>query len=86
MSMQHDLVAFIRARLDDDVQAAIAAPTANARLLREVATKRRIVDECEYVIRDSEKRDTGDGLGLAETMLTLLVLLYSDHPDFRSEW
>lgn len=85
MSVEPDLVAFIRARLDDDEQAAIPA-TANRRLMREVATKRLIVDECDFVIRSSEQRDTGDGLGLAKTMLTLLAVVYSDHPDFRNDW
>jgi hypothetical protein len=86
MSISPDLVAFIRARLDDDEQAANLDATANRRLLREVATKRLMVDECDYVIRSSEYRDIGDGLDLAETILTLLATVYSDHPNFRGDY
>lgn len=57
-----------------------------ARALAEVAAKRKIIAECEYEIRDAQKRDTGDGLGLAETMLRLLALPYAGRPGWRTEW
>lgn len=57
-----------------------------ARVLAEVNAKRRILDECAYEIRDSRRRDTGDGLGLSETVLSLLALPYADRDGYRDEW
>lgn len=50
-----------------------------ARVLREVAAKRRIVDRYAWL---REHGDTGD----AAWVLPLLALPYADHPDYRPEW
>lgn len=57
-----------------------------ARALDEIDAKRRILAEVEYEIRDAEKRDTGDGLGLSQTVLALLALPYADRAGYRDEW
>jgi hypothetical protein len=56
----------------DEKTAAHIARHDPARVLADVERTRRIIAECEYVIRDSANRDTGDGVGLAETILGIL--------------
>lgn len=79
--MSDDLVAFLRARLDEDEAWVVDGdcpcpeggliPNCPERVLREVEAKRRLV-------------------GWAETkalyVLTALALPYADHPDYRQEW
>lgn len=50
-----------------------------ARVLREVAAKRRIVDRYAWL---REHGDTGD----ATWVLPLIAAVYADHPDYRPEW
>jgi hypothetical protein len=52
----------------------------------EVEAKRRILNEVEYVIRDAERRETGDGLGLSQTVLGFLAQPYAGRPGWREEW
>ncbi len=60
-----------------------------ARVLREVAAKRRLLAEyAEYQENDTEKRyeyadGWANGLGFA---VRLLALAYADHEDYRVEW
>jgi hypothetical protein len=55
-----------------------------ARVLREVATLRRLVDEMASVI-GGHYIDDGE-LVLAEHVIRLLATAYSGHPDYRGEW
>lgn len=69
-----EIVAFIKARLDEDERAAHAAERKD-RELREVYGKRAILDLCT---------DTQDDI--AEEVLFALACIWSDHPDFRDAW
>lgn len=52
-----------------------------ARVLREVAAKRRIIDECENTINYQDH-----GWSLAHPVLRLIALSYADHADYREDW
>ncbi len=84
MAYDDDIIAFIKARLDEDEAAAKAwlpfgNPDAAARehiarqdpgrVLREVEAKREIIRVCGRVY-----------------VLRCLAAVYSDHPDYRQEW
>jgi hypothetical protein len=113
MNGMDELIAFLRARLDEDVKVARDATfwtggvpewTARAepdgvhiarhdpaRVLADVAAKRRII--AEYAGRDqdvdlmlgryTERQGQWAGLHLA---VRLLALPYAGHPDYREEW
>lgn len=63
-----------------------------ARILREVAAKRRILDEVVSLIDGldmSVELDRGIGSGMtgeSDLLLLLLALPYRDHPDYLPEW
>lgn len=111
-TFRHDLIAYLRARFDEEdaialtacgdpdcgvwaasendvdfdqykvggIRPATAAHIARhdpARVLRDIAAKRRIVDYCDDWRRD--EFETGP-------ILELLVLSYMDREDFREEW
>lgn len=74
-----ELVEFLRARLDEDEQAARQKTSdVSARMLREVAEKRDLV----------ERYEQGRAYSLERMRRALLVhaSLYSGHPDYRQEW
>jgi hypothetical protein len=99
-----DLTAFVNARLDEDEAAAREAHYEGqhdpARVLREVAAKRRLLDYAfaNAAVIDGEwgggstedeiraGKCHGVGADAAMDVLTLLALPYSDHPDYRLEW
>jgi hypothetical protein len=58
-----------------------------ARVLAEIDTKRRVIDECAA---DLEQRGSGALQGQVDrttwTVLTLLAAPYADRPGWRSEW
>lgn len=61
-----------------------------SRRLREIAVMRRIVDACEATSED-DRMDAGTGYWeVAQEALLIAVLdlttIWSDHPDFNSEW
>ncbi|MDT0332025.1 DUF6221 family protein [Nocardiopsis lambiniae] len=53
------------------------------RVLREVALRRRMIQEIDEYTRFSGKRLDGE---LARQVLGALAGAYSDHPDHRAEW
>lgn len=55
------------------------------RILAECAAKRKIVAECIPDHEDS-MRNGDDTTELASVVLYSLAAVYSDHPDYRSEW
>jgi hypothetical protein len=67
-----------------------------ARVLREVAAKRRIVGELANEVNtiDADRdgwtgvhdRDLAADPLLGEVMLRTVAAIYSDHPDYRQEW
>lgn len=97
-----DLAAFLRARLDEDAaeaeaDEALAHEQATGwlpeRVLRDVAAKRRIIDEIVPVIDELDallESERGSGAyktsGESDRLLKLLALLYADHPDYDEEW
>ena len=94
----NDLVAFLRARLDEDERWAQdsasplysdgepGTPGHSARALREVAAKRAILGlHARAVICQGDWHEDGQEQ-LAEDVLRQLATVYSDHPDYRPEW
>jgi hypothetical protein len=87
----HDdsLVAFLLARLADDERTARATPSGRdgARVLREVAAKRAVVQIWLRAVRAQllEHRDAGD-IEPIETAVAHLATVYADHPDYRPGW
>lgn len=87
-----DLVAFIRARLDEreawanalmqNAEASDLARQEGLFALRDIEAKRRIIDRCENAF------NAGDGGSrfLAADVLLLLVSAYENHPDFPKDW
>lgn len=66
---------------------------AKARVLAEVAAKRRILDDVLPTMQADEMRIAGEwGVGsepvreASDDLLSLLALPYADHPDYREEW
>jgi hypothetical protein len=90
-----DLIAFLRARLDDDeMDVDMMVATSSDRWLAEVAAKRAIVeliltevDSMEEQLRqefgtsDDPVRDW-----VSDRLLRHLAAVYADHPDYRAEW
>jgi hypothetical protein len=88
-----DLIAFLRARLDEDEAAArdpqyvwataweIASP---GRILAEVAVKRKLVDFLATTI-GGDYIDDGEP-EVASRVLEFLALPYADHPDYQESW
>lgn len=101
-----DLIAFLKARLDEEESAAKAwsTPFSNPtaadrenraaqadpdRVLREAEAKRAILAEYERIagsVKRYPNNATITALGVAETMVRAAGTVYSDHPDYRSEW
>jgi hypothetical protein len=56
-----------------------------ARVMREIESKRQLLDQCEYWI---ERDPLGAGApdGLAVTTVQLLALPYADRPGFKEGW
>ena len=111
-----DLVAFLRARLDDSEQVAKAALAgwgtmpfgrssgtginaeallhaalhSPARVLREVAAKRKVMDEYAEALRILDGfRETGYEEGRREALelaCRAIALPYADHENYREEW
>lgn len=70
--------------VEDDVGPHIARHDP-ARVLREVESKRRIVDwECRY--RTTVEKRGEDWAHRATGPLRALASVYADHPDYRDEW
>jgi hypothetical protein len=92
----NDLVSFLRARLDEEkeyyetlLESIQQYLPRQARALRDVDAKRRIVDEYEHW-RDVAKRDDDPqsatfALGLHAALLRL-ALPDDQHQDYREEW
>lgn len=64
----------------EDVEAAHIARHDPARVLREVAAKRGLVELALYANWVDSVRLIGDSI------LTEIAMVYSDHPDFNEEW
>lgn len=79
------LVAFLRARIDEDEDAAQDghSPGTPARVLREVAAKRRIVDMAVKVMLTHPR--SGEGAIVFDNLIAL-AKVYADHPSFPPEW
>ena len=91
-----DLVAFLRARLDGEkeyyetlLESIQQYLPRQARALREVEAKRRIVDEYEHwrdvARRDDDPQAATFALGLHAALLRL-ALPDDHHPDYDPEW
>ena len=90
--MSDDLVAFLRARLEDDLATAdrlleimksrTDAAHWGVRMLAEVNAKRALIAETiePYLGMDTTMAR------VANQALRLLALPYADHPDYRPEW
>lgn len=85
--MTDDLVAFLRARLDEDERD--PGGWSPARVLAEVDAKRRILAEHPW----RHEPDWPSGRQCRQcatehpcTTLRLLALPYAGHPDYREEW
>ena len=90
-SKLEDMVAFLKARLDDDDHEASLwlerDPQHGRAANAEVASKRIIVQFCRVELLHTADEDPADhGPALAFAVLVLLVLAYDDHPDYRMEW
>jgi hypothetical protein len=90
-----ELIAFLRARLDEDEQTAL--PFCDpARVLADIDARRRVVDMFEqYEHATTRIGDTATpglpswldgGQAALDRALRLLALPYADHPDYRAEW
>ena len=77
---------FLLARIAEDEEAARQFPgAADLRVLRECAAKRAIIEHC----RTLEAKVFNDDLWNVDEhddILQSLAAVYSDHPDYRSEW
>ncbi|MEV5261761.1 DUF6221 family protein [Streptomyces anulatus] len=74
---------------EDAARAAHIARHDPARVLREVEAKRRILDSYlpDAVSADEQiNEEWHTGSALADDLLCLLALPYSDHPDYRDDW
>jgi hypothetical protein len=97
-----DLAEFLLARIAEDEAAYESAyvayldgfPFTPTRVLAECEAKRRIVEQCKewlsYGPVKSWETDRGEDAALSEdaapTVLRLLALPYTNHPDYREEW
>ncbi|MFD5564515.1 DUF6221 family protein [Kitasatospora griseola] len=59
-----------------------------ARVLAEVAAKRRILDDLAAAqgLEEKDPWEAEDRLGALERAVSFLALPYADHPDYRPEW
>jgi uncharacterized protein DUF6221 len=59
-----------------------------ARVLHDVESKRRILDQCESALSVEHPipHDKTGAAALASMTLVFLALPYADHPDFREDW
>lgn len=60
-----------------------------ARVLAEVAAKRRMLDELYPEVKGADEAILGEWNSSpdnAETLLEMLALPYASHPDYRQEW
>lgn len=84
-----DLIAFLRARLDEDREWAHDTECARqedpARVLRDVEAKRAIVDLCEGADELDMSSPYDQGPWMAEQILRRLASAWSDHPDYDAE-
>lgn len=75
---QAELIAFLRARLEEEKQKA----------LEEIAVKERILDHAEEIAprldNPKDNRYLGDGWGAFIT--SLMAAPYDKHPDYREWW
>lgn len=75
---QAELIAFLRARLEEEKQKA----------LEEIAVKERILDQAEEfaprLANPKNNRNLGDGWGAFTT--SLMVAPYHEHPDYQEWW
>jgi Family of unknown function (DUF6221) len=81
--MDNELIAFLRARLDEREQ---NRKTRDEYDLRDVEAKRRIVDSWPdpFGVWSAEQADSARVM--KGRVLRLLALPYSDHPDYRQDW
>lgn len=83
-----ELIAFIRARLDEDLQTARELGELQ-QVFREVEAKRLILAECERVSASAAaypNNATITALGVAQTILRALGWSWSLHSAYRAEW
>jgi hypothetical protein len=97
MGDEREIVAFLRARLDEleawadgSIQGAEIQGWHDEHgfwLLGDVEAKRRIIDKCD---EENSGAEIGVGISpeqwLAQQVMRLLALPYADHPDYRQEW
>lgn len=100
--MSADLIAFLRARLDEDEQTSlgvfahqpmlfVGGRLLAGRLNDEVHAKRAILDRLEAINREVGDGASADPHDLGEgaglwLAAEHLALPYQDHPDYREEW
>ena len=97
-----DLIAFLRARLDEaqaaaEVDSTVPEPSFKAGTtwpfiapsfrLADIEAKRQIIDEAEGQVRLAAQANTWDNWRDGWLRaLRFLALPYADHPDYRQEW
>lgn len=88
--MTDPLVAFLKARLDED-DAAARRVGGSWRVLADIAAKRLLIKEYEgeaWVSKQQEHRSgwTEGGLSARRTLLEAFAKAHEDHPDYRDKW
>lgn len=75
---QAELIAFLRARLEEEKRKA----------LEEIAVKERILDQAEEIAPrlDNPKHDRNVGDGWGAFVTSLMVAPYDKHPDYQEWW
>lgn len=91
-----DLIAFLKARLDDrerSIKARLYQYPDPEVALAEVGVQRKLIDQAEREINgapsrayDHESEVERTRAALWGEVLLLLALPYADHPDYREEW
>lgn len=75
---QAELIAFLRARLEEEKQ----------KVLREIAVKEEILEQAEKIaprlVKPKHNRNLGDGWGAFIT--SLMAAPYDKHPDYQEWW
>ncbi len=89
MTCVNDLIAFMRARLDEaEAHAVAAAPPDLPRVLRDIEADRRLLDTCEEA-RDFYDRNPSASAGELWGLFTAVQIRaarYADHAEYRPNW
>lgn len=85
MSTGSEVIAFNRARLDEDEREIGAVPLAHRRVA-DIAAKRHIIDRCEKAISDQGIYMEDGQEDLALDVLEHMADCWAGHPEHRMQW